>query len=114
MKALYFLALLLAAGALGLVGCNKAPKAPPPPQIQGVTVDTPKLQAALSTNQTASVQEQMTQFLFGLRYGDYVKALMALDKLTTDPAVTEEQKKVVNEVIEQVKQVVNQQQKPPQ
>ena len=114
MKPLKYTLVFLACSALALAGCNRAPKTPPAPQIQGVTVDTPKLQAALSTNQNASVQEQLTQFLFGLRYGDYVKSLMALDKLSNDPALTDQQKQVVNQVIEQVKQVANQAPKPAQ
>ncbi len=105
---------LLAVALLGLTACNRAPKEPPAPQVQGVTVDTPKLTATLQTNQAPSVQEQLNQFLFGLRYGDYVKAGMALDKLSSDPAVTEDQKKVVNQVMEQVKQVINNAPKPAQ
>jgi hypothetical protein len=54
------------------------------------------------------------QVSFGMRYGDYMKSLAALDTLAHNPASTEQQKQVVNQVIEQVKQVLNaQQNKPP-
>ncbi len=105
---------VLAAGLLVVSGCSKAQKPPPAAQYGGVTVDLPKLQLAFSTNENAEVQSQITQVAFGMRYGDYVKALMALDKLVNDPSVNDAQKKVVNEVIEQVKAVANQQQKPAQ
>jgi len=101
---------LLAAGLMFSVGCNRTPKQPPPSQIQGVTVDLPKLQAAYATNTAQDVQDQLMQVSFGMRYGDYMKSLAALDKLLNNPASTEQQKQVVNQVIEQVKQVLNAQQ----
>ena len=101
---------LLAAGLMVSVGCNRTPKQPPPSQIQGVTVDLPKLQAAYATNTAQDVQAQLMQVSFGMRYGDYMKSLAALDKLLNNPASTEQQKQVVNQVIEQVKQVLNAQQ----
>jgi hypothetical protein len=42
---------------------------------------------------------------FGVRYGDYPKALMALDQLSNNPNVTDAEKKAVNEVLEQVKKL---------
>jgi hypothetical protein len=95
------------AAVLLVAGCNKTPKAPPPPQVNGVTVDLPQLQAAMATNQNATVQEEFNNFSFGFRYGDYVKSLMALDKLANDPAVTPQQKTVITQVMEQIKQVAN-------
>ena len=91
-------------------GCGKSQKEPPASQIQGVTVDLAKLQAAYATNTAPDVQEQLMQVSFGMRYGDYMKSLVALDKLVNNPASTEPQKQVVNQVIEQVKQVLNNQQ----
>lgn len=101
---------LLAAGLMVSAGCNRSPKQPPPSQIQGVTVDLPKLQAAYATNTAQDVQDQLMQVSFGMRYGDYMKSLAALDKLANNPASTDQQKQVVNQVIEQVKQVLNAQQ----
>jgi len=88
-----------------LTGCGKSNKVPPAAQIDGVTVDLPKLQKALEANTNPDVRNQITQVAFGVRYGDYPKALMALDQLSNNANVSEAEKKVVNEVLEQVKQV---------
>jgi len=78
-----------------------------------VTVDVPKLQEAFK-GANPDLMNGVTQVSTGIRYGDYMKSLAALDKLASDPNVTEAQKKVVNQVLEQVKQVVNSQAaKPP-
>jgi hypothetical protein len=98
------------AGLSVFTGCGKSQKQQPVAQIQGVNVDLPKLQAAYATNSAQDIQEQLTQVSFGMRYGDYMKSLMALDKLVNNPASTEQQKQIVNQVIEQVKQVLNNQQ----
>lgn len=105
-----YVSVLLAAGSLLFVGCNRTPKQPPASQIQGVSVDLPKLQEAYANNSAQDVQDQLMQVSFGMRYGDYMKSLAALDKLASNPASTEQQKQVVNQVIEQVKQVLNAQQ----
>lgn len=102
--------LLLVVGLSLFMGCSKSQKTPPPSQVQGVTVDIPKLQAAYYTNSAPDIHEQLNQVSFGIRYGDYMKTLMALDKLVNNPASTEQQKQVANQVIEQVKQVLNNQQ----
>jgi len=102
--------LLLAVGLSLFTGCSKSQKQQPAAQIQGVSVDLPKLQAAYATNTAPDIQQQVMQVQFGIRYGDYMKCLMALDKLVNDPASTEQQKQIANQVIEQVKQVLNNQQ----
>jgi hypothetical protein len=56
---------------------------------------------------------ELTKVSYGVRYGDPVKSLMALDKLANDPNVSEPQKKVVNEIIEQVKKLAADQPPPP-
>src|SRR5215471_6576536 len=102
--------MLLAAGLLLFAGCSKSQKTPPASQIQGVSVDLAKLQAAYATNSAPDIQEQLMQVSFGMRYGDYMKSLGALDKLLNNPASTDQEKQVVSQVIEQVKQVLNNQQ----
>jgi hypothetical protein len=89
-----------------LAGCKKADQALPAPQVNGVTVDLPKLTEAF----TASSQELrslVTQVGFNIRYTKYEDALMALDKLVNDPGLTEDQKKIVNTVIEQTKKLAS-------
>ena len=105
MKTLHWLLLALATTAFAISGCKKS-ETIPSPQVNGVTVDMPKLQDAFK-GASPDVLGQVTQVSYGIRYGDYMKAMEALDKLSNDPNTTEAQKKVVNEVIEQVKQVMN-------
>src|SRR5690242_10420032 len=105
MKMTCVLAAFLGVWAVLAAGCGKSNKLPPAPQIEGVTVDIPKLQKALEANTNPEVRNQMTQVAFGVRYGDYPKALMALDQLANNPNVSEAEKKVVNEVLEQVKKL---------
>jgi len=88
-------------------GCNK--KQPTPPsvyEINGVKVDMPALQAAVVGSPFPDIQAAVNDSSLDLRYGQYVKAYHSLDKLASDPNLTESQKKLVADVIEQVKQVM--------
>jgi hypothetical protein len=103
MKRITFLPSILAAATLALAGCKKAaPAAPPAPTAGGVTIDLPKLRAAFPTP-NPEVRTCFSEASFGIRYEDYNKTLVALEKLAATPNLTEEQKKVVGEVVEQVK-----------
>ena len=86
-------------------GCKKA-EPPATANVNGIAVDLPKLQQAFA-NAPQDVIAIVNQVGFGIRYNDYMKALGALDQLTTNPSVTEPQKKIVNDVIEQVKKLAN-------
>ena len=99
---------LLVLATAAFAGCRK--KEPPPPQaytISGVKVDSPKLAVSLATA-SPEARANVTDFQMALRYQMYDRALVPLDKLANDPSLTEPQKKVVNEVIEQIKQLINQ------
>jgi hypothetical protein len=111
-KTINWMLVVLAAGLLAAVGCKKAPPVMGVPKYNGVSVDIPKVQEAFANNTAPEVQGQLTQLAFGMRYGDYMKSLMALDKLLNDPSTTEPQKKIVTEVIEQIKQAMANQAKP--
>jgi len=104
MKIINLLSGFAAATLLVAAGCSKSDKTPPAPEIQGVQVDIPKLTQAFQ-DAPDQLKATMTQASFNVRYGKYEDALMALDKLVNDPTVTENQKKVVNQVIEQVKKL---------
>ena len=96
----------LSALLLGLAGCGKKqPASPPPYEINGVKVDVPKLQEAF-TGAPPEIQVDVNQTTLNLRYGMYEKSLMALDRLINNPALNDTQKKVVNELIEQMKQLI--------
>ena len=97
---------MVAAGALFVVGCGKG-KTPPPPEYNQVTVNLPKLQQVFA-DAAPELKQSVTMVQHDLRYSDYPKVLASLDVLLNNPAVTEPQKKVVNEVIDQVKKVISQ------
>jgi|SRR5579862_5762791 len=97
---------LLTAFFVVLAGCKKADQALPSPKVNGVTVDLPKLTEAF-TSSSQELRTLVTQVGFNIRYTKYEDALMVLDKLVNDPSLTEDQKKIVNTVIEQTKQLVN-------
>jgi|GEM_PF-2199173 len=96
--------------AFALVGCDK--KEAPPPVMQGVTVDLPKLGETFATA-SADLQNNVAEVTMGVRYGDYPRAFAALAKLDSAPGLTEAQKKVVGEVAEQIKQLANKRANPP-
>jgi hypothetical protein len=104
MKSIQLLLAFAAASLLVVAGCGKSDKTPMAPQLKGVTVDIPKLTEAFA-NSSQDLRSTATQVGFNIRYGKYEEALMALDKLASDPAVTEDQKKVVNTLIEQAKKL---------
>jgi hypothetical protein len=106
MKTIIPLTGLLAASLMLVAGCGNSDKTPPAPQVNGVTVDIPKLTQAFA-DASPELKSTATQVGFNIRYGKYEDALMALDKLANDPNVTEPQKKVVAEVIEQAKKLAN-------
>lgn len=106
MKTLHMLLVAAAATAFAVTGCSKSEKAPTSADINGVTVDLPKLNQTFDSA-SPEIKSLVTQVGFNIRYGKYEDSLMALDKLANDPNVTEPQKKVVNDVIEQVKKLAN-------
>ncbi len=95
--------MFLLAGVLALVGCGK-PKAPPPPTVEGVALDIPKLREAFASA-TPELQGGAMDVASSVRYGEYDRALAALAKLANAPGLTEAQKTIVSQVTEQVKQV---------
>jgi len=91
---------------LGLAACGPSKPAGPKPMMIGqVSVDIPKLQQAFSPA-TPEAQISLGKIIMGVRYGQYPSALEELGKMANLPGITEPQKKVVNDVIEQLKQVI--------
>jgi hypothetical protein len=92
----------LLALALAPVGCSKK-DATQAGQPQTVTIDVPKLQAAFATA-SPELQALSAQVIRNVEFGrSYAAGLADLDKLANAPGVTEDQKKVVDEVTAQVK-----------
>ena len=100
---------LAVAGLLFTVGagCKKAEQAPPPVQQNGVTIDAHKLQAEFASSTSPEVRQNLQKFTMSLRYKSYMDAMMALDKIAADPSLTEPQKKLAADVMEQLKQANN-------
>jgi len=92
--------------ALAFAGCGKKePPTPPAYEISGVKVDMPKLQAAFA-GAPPELTSDINTATSMVRYGQYEKAMQSLDKLSSNPALNDAQKKVVTDVLEQLKQVV--------
>jgi len=98
---------LVLAGLVVLAGpgCKKQEVHNAVPTVNGVKVDFPKLQHTFAQNTNRELQKTIIQVNTGLRYGKPMDALEAMDKLKSEPNLTDEEKKVVDEVLEQVKQV---------
>src|SRR5260370_16225296 len=105
MKRTNWMIAVLALAALGLAGCHKSEKMPDSEQISGVSIDMPKLQQTFSGNTNDQIRRLLVDASMGLRYGDYVKSMMALEQISSQPDITEAQKKVVTDVIEQEKKL---------
>jgi len=73
--------------------------------LNGVKVDLPKLQEAFQ-GADQSVQASLSQATFGIRYRQYAVAFQELEKLSANPSLTEPQKKIVTDVLSQMKQAV--------
>jgi len=99
-----YLLMVLLAGGLAFAGCGK----PASTQVQGTTIaamDVPKFQQAFPSP-TPAQQSSIDKVRMGVRYGTYPDVLAALDKLASDPSLTEPQKKAVSDLIEGVKQTL--------
>ena len=100
--------MVVATGVVVAGGCKKKQNAGQsfaPLQVEGVSVDLPKLLNVLESSTNTEVQASVRNVQMNFRYRMYEKALMEIDKVANSPDLTEEQKKVAAEVLEQVKQV---------
>ena len=89
-------------------GCGKKqPAAAPAYEINGVKVDIPALQAAFVGSPFPDIQAAVNDTSSDLRYGQYMKAFHSLDKVASDPNLTEPQKKLVADVLDQIKLVIS-------
>ena len=97
---------LLVIGLLPLGGSQKTEQAVgPTSEFFGVNVDLPKLDTEFSTA-SQDVQERAAVVKRFFRYGQFPRAVLELDALAKTPGLTESQKKLVNDLIEQTKQVI--------
>jgi hypothetical protein len=106
MNAQTLIARVILITGLAVAGCSKAPPPPQAPTAAGVTIDLPKLRQAFPPPVKQDIGDCLDQAAFGIRYGDFNKTLAELTKLAGNPSLTEPQKKVVNDVLAQVKQAL--------
>lgn len=102
-KATNLVAGLLLAGVLAFAGCGKSGKS----TAEGIpaTMDLAKFAQAFPSP-TPEQQSNLAKVTQGVRYRLYPDALAALDKLAGDPALTDPQKKAVNDMTAGVKQAM--------
>ena len=116
MKTLRFVPLALAIGLTTVAGCKKsdAPGSAPgtATQINGVNVDLPKLDVEFASA-APELQEGVNLLRRAFRYAQFPQALMELEKLSTNPGLSESQKKLVADLLEQTKQVIAKSPPPP-
>jgi hypothetical protein len=98
--------ILVSAAVLGISpGCKKSDVKPEPMMANGVPVEMSKLQFAFKDTTSEEVRKLVNDAALGFRYQQYVNSLMALDQLLNQPGLTPEQKKLVEQVIDQEKRV---------
>jgi hypothetical protein len=95
---------LLAVCLVTFAGCKKAEQAEAL-EFNGVKVDLPKLDVVF-VGASDQVQANVAMFKRFFRYGQYPQALAELGRLASQPSLTEPQKKLVNDLTEQVRQVI--------
>jgi len=107
MKTKNWISSILAAALLAEAGCGESQKAPQPTIIKGVKVDLAKFQQAFNTA-PPDLQSSVFKVIMSIRYGQYAEAVAAVDTIVKSAGLTEPQKKVAIEVLEQLKQVASQ------
>ena len=98
----FCLAFLVLAGA-----CSKSSELNnlPPMEFEGVKVDTPRLMAQF-LEASPQLQKPVNDAATKMRYKQYLQAMMELDQVLKSPELKDGQKKLIAQVIDQIKEVV--------
>jgi hypothetical protein len=112
MNKTHFIPTLLLCGLFSFVGCGKSKTEAHPTQPDPPVMQLPKLSEAFVSPSPAQ-QPMVAEAYRSVRYSQYPQALAALGKLASDPALTESQKKAVNDLIQSIKQAMAQAPAPP-
>ena len=98
----FCLAILVLLGA-----CGKSSEADklPPMEFEGVKVDTPRLMAEF-VNAAPELQKPVNEAVTKVRYKQYLQAMMELDAALKNPGLNDKQKKLIAQVIDQLKEVI--------
>jgi hypothetical protein len=97
------------AGAVAVNPANptiKAPRPGPPMVVRGVTVNVDLVEKALQ-NAPYRVHIILGDVRYSLGYEEFNTALADFQKISQDPAVTDQQKSAIAQVVEQVKQAAS-------
>jgi hypothetical protein len=106
MKSIPWVVLALAGSLLAFAGCKKAEQpAESSPEYNGVRVDWPKLDMVF-TNVSPELQGGVSLVRHAFRYGQLSQAIAELDKLASNPKLTEPQRTLVNDLLAQTKQAI--------
>jgi len=93
---------------LALLGaCSKSNEADklPPMEFEGVKVDTPRLMAEF-VNASPEIQRRVNDAVTNVRYKKYLEAMMELDEVLKSPGLNDKQKKLIAQVLDQLKEVL--------
>jgi hypothetical protein len=98
----FCLAFLMLLGA-----CGKSSEADklPPVELEGVKVDTPRLMAEF-VDASPELQRLVNDAVTKVRYKQYLQAMMDLDQVLKSPSLNDKQKKLITQVLDQLKEVV--------
>jgi len=97
---------LLAVCLLAFSGCKKSDQsAAPNTEFNGVKVDWPKLDTGFGSTDP-ELQKTVSLAIRHIRYSQFPDAVGDLERLSGDPKLTEPQKKVVTDLLEQAKQAL--------
>ena len=90
-----------------LGACSKSGEADklPPMEFEGVKVDAPRLMAEF-VNAPPQLQKPVNEGVLKLRYRQYLQAMMGLDEVLKSPDLNDKQKKLITQVLDQLKEVV--------
>ncbi|MEO6183371.1 MAG: hypothetical protein ABIP71_09780 [Verrucomicrobiota bacterium] len=105
MKITNFFFLVFGVCLMTLTGCQKQDQQGSVQPFHGINVDWPKLETEFA-KAGPDVQENLTLINRFFRYAQFTQALMELDKLSNNPNLTEPQKKLVSDLIQQTKQEI--------
>ena len=89
-----------------LVACSRSNEADklPPMEFEGVKVDTPRLMAEFM-DASPPLQKSVNDAVTKVRYKLYLEAMMGLDEVLKSPGLNDKQKKLLAQVIAQLKEV---------
>ena len=90
-----------------LGACSKSTEGDKPPsmEFEGVKVDTPQLTAEFLAT-SLELQKPVNDAVTKMRYKQYIEAMVGLDEVLKSPGLNDKQKKILTQVIGQLKEVV--------